>query len=131
MKVGYARVSTSAQVESLRAQSLELEAAGCERVFTDIASGARSDRPGLAAAVAGVIAHVPAGLGVLEAVFIALLGATVPEPRLLGALLAYRALYYIVPLAAAVPLYLRSEARATPAAGADRDAVRTDHRATA
>lgn len=44
--------STSAQVESLRAQTLELEAAGCERVFTDIASGARSDQPGLAAAVA-------------------------------------------------------------------------------
>lgn len=43
MKVGYARVSTPSQVESLRAQSLELEAAGCERVFTDIASGARSD----------------------------------------------------------------------------------------
>ena len=54
MKVGYACVSTStsAQVESLRAQSLELKTAGCERVFTDIASGARSDRPGLAAAVA-------------------------------------------------------------------------------
>ena len=52
MKVGYARVSTLSQVESLRAQSLELETAGCERVFTDIASGTRSDRPGLAAAVA-------------------------------------------------------------------------------
>lgn len=52
MKVGYARVSTPSQVESLRAQSLELETAGCERVFVDIASGTRSDRPGLAAAVA-------------------------------------------------------------------------------
>lgn len=52
MKVGYACVSTPAQVESLRSQSLELEAAGCERVFTDVASGARADRPGLAAAVA-------------------------------------------------------------------------------
>lgn len=52
MKVGYVRVSTPSQVESLRAQSLELETAGCERVFADIASGTRSDRPGLAAAVA-------------------------------------------------------------------------------
>lgn len=51
MRVGYARVSTASQAESLRAQSLELETAGCERVFTDIASGARSDRLGLAAAV--------------------------------------------------------------------------------
>ena len=41
-----------ADTKSLHAQSLELEAADCERVFTHIASGARSGRPGLAAAVA-------------------------------------------------------------------------------
>ena len=35
----------------------------------------------LVAAVAGVIAHVPAGLGVLEAVFIALLAHRVPQAR--------------------------------------------------
>ncbi len=52
----------------------------------------------LAAAVAGVATHVPAGLGVLEAVFVVLLGDRVPEPELLAALFAYRAVYYLVPL---------------------------------
>lgn len=66
----------------------------------------------LVAAVAGVITHVPAGLGVLEAVFVALLSHLVPEVQLLGALLTYRAIYYIGPLLAAALLYLLVEARA-------------------
>jgi uncharacterized membrane protein YbhN (UPF0104 family) len=74
----------------------------------------------LIAAVAGVITHVPAGLGVLEAVFVALLSHEVPEHQLIGALLGYRALYYIAPLAVAALLYLSVEVRtrrhAAPAA---------------
>ncbi len=66
----------------------------------------------LVAAVAGVITHVPAGLGVLEAVFVALLGHEVPQGRLLGALLAYRAVYYLLPLALASVFYLVTEMRA-------------------
>ena len=66
----------------------------------------------LVAALAGVLAHIPAGLGVLEAVFIALLGAQLPRHELLGALLAYRALYYLLPLLLATVLYLVMEARA-------------------
>lgn len=65
----------------------------------------------LIAAVAGVIAHVPAGLGVLEAVFVALLAHRLPEHQLLGALLGYRALYYIAPLLVAALLYLTVEVR--------------------
>ena len=65
----------------------------------------------LLAAVAGVLTHVPAGLGVLEAVFIALLGAQIPPATLLGILLAYRALYYLAPLALAVPLFVAMELR--------------------
>jgi uncharacterized membrane protein YbhN (UPF0104 family) len=52
----------------------------------------------LLAAVVGVLTHIPGGLGVLEAVFVALLGHHVPPAALVGALLAYRALYYIAPL---------------------------------
>ena len=66
----------------------------------------------LVAAVAGVLAHVPAGLGVLEAVFIALLSHRVPQAELIAALVSYRALYYLAPLAVALPLYLAMEARA-------------------
>ena len=72
----------------------------------------------LVAAVAGVITHVPAGLGVLEAVFIALLSHRVPEGQLLAALLTYRALYYIAPLLVAAALYLVVEARARKAPSA-------------
>jgi uncharacterized membrane protein YbhN (UPF0104 family) len=66
----------------------------------------------LVAAVAGVVTHVPAGLGVLEAVFIALLSYQVSEATLLGALLAYRGLYYLLPLVVALVGYLVTEVRA-------------------
>jgi uncharacterized membrane protein YbhN (UPF0104 family) len=73
----------------------------------------------LLAAVAGVIAHVPAGLGVLEAVFMALLSHRIPQAQLLAALLTYRAVYYLAPLGLAAILYLAQEmqpARARAAA---------------
>lgn len=66
----------------------------------------------LIAAIAGVMAHVPAGLGVFEFVFIALLSHQVSEARLIGALLGYRAIYYIAPLVIASGLYLYMELRA-------------------
>lgn len=45
MIVGYARVSTSEQ--NLENQILILKQNLCEKVYTDIASGVREDRPGL------------------------------------------------------------------------------------
>lgn len=66
----------------------------------------------LIGAIAGVVAHVPAGLGVFEFVFIALLSHQVSEGRLLAALLGYRAIYYIGPLMVASLLYLAMELRA-------------------
>lgn len=50
-------------------------------------------------AVAGLVLRVPAGLGVLESVGVALLTMdTLSKTDVLAALLAYRALYYFVPL---------------------------------
>lgn len=66
----------------------------------------------LAAAVAGAVTHVPAGLGVLEGVFVALLGPTLGHGQVLAALIAYRALYYIGPLLIASGVYFVLEARA-------------------
>ncbi len=68
----------------------------------------------LIAAVAGLMAHVPAGLGVLEGVFVALLSYRVPVTQLLGAVLVYRALYYLLPWGLATGLYLWMESRAGP-----------------
>ena len=67
----------------------------------------------LLAAIAGVITHIPAGLGVLEAVFVALLSHQLPRYELLAALIAYRVIYYLTPLAVATVVYLVIEGGAT------------------
>ena len=59
----------------------------------------------LMAAVAGVATHVPAGLGVLEAVFVALLASRMPQDDLIAGLLCYRAIYYLVPLCVALVVF--------------------------
>ncbi len=64
----------------------------------------------LVAAVAGAATHVPAGLGVLEAVFVALLGHDLPPNDILAALLTYRAVYYLAPLAIALAVFVSIEA---------------------
>jgi uncharacterized membrane protein YbhN (UPF0104 family) len=70
----------------------------------------------LVSAIAGVLAHIPAGLGVLEAVFVALLSQRLPTSELIAALLAYRAVYYLIPLALALLVYLVFELRVKAAA---------------
>lgn len=62
--------------------------------------------------IAGVATHIPAGLGVLEAVFIAMLQHELSKGSILAALFAYRALYYLLPLAIACLTYLILEQQA-------------------
>ncbi|VVO24772.1 Inner membrane protein YbhN [Pseudomonas fluorescens] len=66
----------------------------------------------LISAIAGVITHIPAGLGVLEAVFVALLQHEASRGSLVAGLLAYRAIYFILPLLIALVMYLLVEAKA-------------------
>lgn len=75
----------------------------------------------LLAAVAGVVTHVPAGLGVLEAVVVAALGGSVPTPTVLAALLAYRFVYYGLPLLAAGAAYAALEGSAARSASSGTD----------
>lgn len=67
----------------------------------------------LISSIAGVIIHIPAGIGVLEAVFLALLGGEhLDHGAIIAALLAYRVIYFIAPLLLALVLYLWLEGRA-------------------
>ena len=63
----------------------------------------------MAASIVGVVMPFPAGLGVLEGVYLALLSGSVRQGTLMGAVLAYRALYYLVPLAFALITYAALE----------------------
>lgn len=64
----------------------------------------------LLSAVAGLIARVPAGLGVLEAILIAVLSSPdMPRNEVLAGALVYRAVYYLGPLFIAGIVYLLTE----------------------
>jgi DNA invertase Pin-like site-specific DNA recombinase len=49
MLIGYARVSTSDQTTDLQKDALSK--VGCEKIFSDVASGAKTNRPGLDEAI--------------------------------------------------------------------------------
>ena len=76
--------------------------------------------------IAGLISHVPAGAGVFDSIFIILMKSYVPPTTLIGLLVVYRVIYYLLPLALAVVLLGVHEvsrgksrfARATRVAGA-------------
>jgi DNA invertase Pin-like site-specific DNA recombinase len=55
MKIGYARVSTREQNVDLQIRALK--EAGCEKIYKDVANGAKTDRPGLD----GLLAEVRSG----------------------------------------------------------------------
>lgn len=65
----------------------------------------------LLALAAGVLSHVPAGLGVFEAVMLLGIGSAVPAAELAAALVLYRLIYFLLPLALAATLLVGYEAR--------------------
>lgn len=66
----------------------------------------------LISSIAGVVTHIPAGLGVLETVFITLMAHQFSKGSMLAALIGYRAIYFLLPLLIAVVVYLVLEKRA-------------------
>ena len=64
-----------------------------------------------AALFAGVLSHVPGGIGVFEAVIIAALPATVPLEQAAAGLLLYRLIYFLIPFVAALILLAATEVR--------------------
>lgn len=58
----------------------------------------------LLAQIAGLVSHVPGGLGVFETIMLLLLEPSISAVDLVGALLAYRVIFYFLPLAVALVL---------------------------
>ena len=59
----------------------------------------------ITANIAAIISHIPGGLGVLEATIVHVL----PGAESIAAVVAYRVIYYFIPLAIGVPLFIASE----------------------
>ncbi|MEC5387894.1 lysylphosphatidylglycerol synthase domain-containing protein [Uliginosibacterium sp. H3] len=64
----------------------------------------------MVSSVAGIISRIPGGIGVLEAVSIAILAPQLTEARVLAGVLAYRAIYYLAPLVLATGGFLALQA---------------------
>ncbi|MFQ6078460.1 MAG: bifunctional lysylphosphatidylglycerol flippase/synthetase MprF, partial [Thermodesulfobacteriota bacterium] len=58
----------------------------------------------LLAQIAGLASQIPGGLGVFESVIVLLLSRYLPASSILGSLLAYRGIYYLLPLIVAAVL---------------------------
>ncbi|GAC1484614.1 MAG: bifunctional lysylphosphatidylglycerol flippase/synthetase MprF [Gemmatimonadaceae bacterium] len=63
----------------------------------------------LIAQFAGILSHVPGGVGVFEAIVVVLLRPYVPAASIVGALIAYRAIYYLLPLVIALAFLIAFE----------------------
>jgi phosphatidylglycerol lysyltransferase len=61
------------------------------------------------AQVVGVSSHVPGGLGVFETIMLLALGSKAPGPAIIGSLLVFRAVYYVLPLMLATALLAAHE----------------------
>jgi phosphatidylglycerol lysyltransferase len=71
----------------------------------------------------GLLSHVPGGLGVFEAVILLACGGRAPPEQIIGALVLYRIIYYLLPLIAAAMLLAGYELRSGVAAPIRRAAV--------
>ena len=63
----------------------------------------------LVAILLGMVSHVPGGVGVFEGLMLLLLGPYLDATQLLPALVVYRAVYYLLPLAVALAILAADE----------------------
>ena len=67
------------------------------------------DLPGpIAGGTAGIVSHVPGGVGVFETVVVIAV-PQIPADAMLGSLLAYRAIFYLAPLGVATVMFAAEE----------------------
>lgn len=78
---------------------------------------------------AGVVSNVPGGLGVFEGVML-IMFPSVPKDKLLGAVLLYRVLYYVVPFLLSLPLLAWCEWRTQREGVPDEDEAEPPRRAS-
>lgn len=72
----------------------------------------------------GVISHVPGGIGVFEATILLACAGRAPPEEIAGALVLYRAIYFLLPLSVAAVLLAIYELRSGAAAPVGRAAVK-------
>jgi len=65
----------------------------------------------LLAQITGIASHVPGGLGVFESAMVVLLRPYLPGDQILAAVVAYRVVYYLLPMSAAIVLFAGYELR--------------------
>ena len=83
--------------------------------------------------MAGFISHVPGGLGIFEAVALFLFQPYLPKDQVLGALIVYRLIYYLLPLVGSLvvfSIYEASTLKALPGRALAWLRGRTAHRKT-
>jgi len=76
------------------------------------------------AVTAGIVTHIPGGVGVFETVMLLGAGNGIPRDAMLGALLLNRGIYYLLPLVVAAGMLILYELRSGVVAPVGRMAVR-------
>lgn len=65
----------------------------------------------LVGSIMAALVHVPAGMGVIESVFLTFLAGVLPKEDIIASLLVYRVFFYILPLLVAILFYVVMEVR--------------------
>ena len=78
------------------------------------------------ACLAGVVSHLPAGIGVFEAVLLLALPGAHAEPRVAAALIAFRLVFFVLPVVTATALFAWYQLRSAGAVARERVGVVLD-----